>query len=357
VGFAVRARRLVRAYGTEHSELAAARSEIHRLSETGRAMAWTGAAYVQANSVVAMITAVAVLVVGGAAVIDHRTTLGSLASFFALCALLRGHLGIAASAIPAVVEGTESLRRLQPILEADEPQPYTGTTTAHRALPLELRGAGFGYGGRPPVLRDVTLEIRAGECVAITGPNGAGKTTIANLVLGLFRPDTGIVHAAGVPYDRLAMAALRRRMAYVGQDPVLFAGTIAANIAYGEPDADHRRVVEAARKANADDFISALPDGYETKIGDEGSLLSGGERQRIALARALLREPELLILDEPTTSLDIVSARSVLDCLDSVRNDRAVLVISHDPAVIDAADRVYRLLDGIAVEALERSTA
>jgi ATP-binding cassette subfamily B protein len=345
--FALRARRLVRAYGTERSELDAARAELEHLSHAGRVMAWTGGAYVQANSVIAMVTAVALLVVGGTVVANGDTTLGSLVSFFALCALLRGQLSTAIAVVPDLIAGSESLRRLQPILHADEPEPYDGTAEPRDALPIALCDVSFSYGGRASVLRGASIEIRRGECVAITGENGAGKTTIANLVLGLYRPDSGAVRAGGVEYDELDVAALRRRFAVVAQDPVLFGGTIAENIAYGEPGADRARIVEAARQAMADEFVAALPDGYDTRVGDEGGLLAGGERQRIAIARALLRAPELLILDEPTTSLDRASINAVLDRLRSVGGDRAILVISHDSNVIGAADRVYRLSGGV----------
>jgi ATP-binding cassette subfamily B protein len=205
----------------------------------------------------------------------------------------------------------------------------------------------FSYDGRAPVLRDATLEVRPGECVAIVGANGAGKSTIANLILGFYRPDGGRLQAGGVDYDRLDIAALRRRFAIVDQDPILFAGTIAENIAYGDPWAGAERVQAAARAATADGFIAALPGGYDTRVGDEGGLLAGGERQRIAIARALLREPDLLILDEPTTSLDQESVEALLAALRSVANERAILVISHDPTVVEAADRVYRLADGV----------
>ena len=348
--FALRARSLVRAYGAERTELEAAGSELEGLRDAGRSMAWTGAAYVQANSVIAMVAAAVALVVGGTAVIHGDTTLGSLVSFFALAAFLRGHVNTVVTVVPEVISGAESLERLQSVLRADEPAPYDGTAAPRAALPLVVRDVAFSYDGRTPVLRRANLEIRPGECVAISGPNGAGKSTIARLILGFYRPAEGQLLAGDAPYTDLDVAALRMRFALVAQDELLFHGTIEQNIRYGEPSAGDDRIRAAARRAGADEFIAALPDGYATVVGDEGSLLAGGARQRIAIARALLREPNLLILDEPTTNLDRESAAVVLRMLGAVPPDGAILVISHDPAVIAAADRVYRIGDGVTSE-------
>jgi ABC-type multidrug transport system fused ATPase/permease subunit len=281
--------------------------------------------------------------VGGTAVAKGDMTLGSLVSFYALAALLRGPLSTIATVIPDVIAGGESLARLQAILDTDEPQPYHGSRSPRELLPMVVRDVHFSYRDGQPVLRGISLEINPGERVAIVGPNGTGKSTIAALVLGLYRPARGELLACGVPFDELDIKELRRRIAIVPEDPILFPGTIADNIAYGAPGADRVQIAEAARKATADAFIRELPSGYDTPVGDEGELLSSGQRQRIAIARALIREPTLLILDEPTTSLDRESVAELVAELSEVDDDAAILLISHDAAVVAGADSVHRL--------------
>jgi ABC-type multidrug transport system fused ATPase/permease subunit len=210
---------------------------------------------------------------------------------------------------------------------------------------LALRDVEFGYRDGAPVLRGFGLVLQRGERVALVGGNGAGKTTVATLLLGLYRPWGGRAEADGVPYDELDIRALRRLIGFVPQRPTLLPLTIAGNIAYGAGDHDAAGIRAAAELAGAD----AL--GYDTHVGDEGERVSGGERQRIAIARALVKRPAVLILDEPTNSLDHEAVARILANLRELPNEPAVLVISHDPTVIDDADRVVHLVDGVAAEA------
>ena len=295
---------------------------------------------------------------GGAAVARGGLSLGSLVAFYALLALLRGQVGIVLGTAPQVISGTESLDRLR----------GDSRRAGVRALPgrakdrlLRSRGTAdvrFAYRDGEPVLRGVDLEVTAaGQHVAVVGPNGSGKSTIVALALGFYRPERGAVLADGVPYDELDVRALRRRIGVVPQDPILFPGTIADNIAYGLPGLDMARVQDAARRATADAFIAGLPRGYDTAVGDEGDLLSGGQRQRIAIARALLREPALLILDEPTSGMDRQVVGELLAALSDLPGDPAILLIAHDPAVVDAADRVYAIDAGVLSAATPRRFA
>lgn len=346
--FALRAHSLVVTHGTQEAEMRGARAEIADLAETGRAMAWMHNAHAHATSGVGMVAAVTVLVVGGAAVAHDRMTIGSLVSFYALLLLLRGPLSTILYVIPIVISGAGSLERLASVMEADEPARYRGTRLPGSALPIELRAVHFGYQKDLPLLVGFDLEIRPGEWVALTGRNGAGKTTVGALILGLYRPSEGVLLANGVPYDDLDIDALRRYMAVVPQDPILFPGTIAENISYGDALADRARVRAAAHQANVDEFVRGLPRGYETEVGDDGTLLSGGQRQKIAIARALMRRPALLILDEPTAGLDREAVSSILQSLRDLPADCGVLLISHDPAVVAEADRVVVLEAGRA---------
>jgi ABC-type bacteriocin/lantibiotic exporter with double-glycine peptidase domain len=272
-------------------------------------------------------------------------SLGSLIAFYTLLALLRGQGNAVLATVPQAISGRESLARLAAILEAPDREPYRGAKAPTLERSLALRAVRFGYREGAPILSGFSLEVERGEHVTLVGPNGAGKTTVAALLLGLYRPWRGTVEADGVPYDELDVRALRRRIGLVSQRPILFPASIAENIAYGSDVPEAARVREAARCATADDVVDRLELGYETQVGDEGDLLSGGERQRIAIARALLREPTFLILDEPTSNLDSDAMTLLLANLRALEHAPAVLVISHDPAVIEDADRVVALGD------------
>jgi ATP-binding cassette subfamily B protein len=348
--FALRGRSLVVTHAAEDSELRSGGEEIRELSSSGLAMAWLQSLYGQVNGTLAAVSSVIVLVVGGAAVANGNTSLGSLISFYALLGLLRGQASQLLATAAQAISGGESLARLEEILEAEEHPVYAGRRRIEFEGGFALRDVAFAYDDIP-VLRGVDLEAMPGEWVAVVGPNGAGKSTIASLVIGLYRPARGQLLADGIPYEELDMAALRARIGVVSQDPILFPGTVAENISYGQPSVDEARVRDALELASTAGGIESLAAGYETQIGDEGDLLSGGQRQSLALARALLRRPTLLLLDEPTSSLDRTAAPALLDTLRGLPWSPTLLLISHDSAVARAADRVYALDRGVLAPA------
>jgi ATP-binding cassette subfamily B protein len=200
------------------------------------------------------------------------------------------------------------------------------------------------------VLRGVTLSMRAGERVALVGPSGAGKSTVVSLLLRFYDPDEGCILLDGRDAREYDLLALRGQMAIVPQDVLLFGGTIGENIAYGRPGATQEQVNAAARQANAHEFITSFPEGYETRVGERGVQLSGGQRQRVAIARAILRDPAVLILDEATSSLDSESELLVLQALDRLMQGRTSLVIAHRLSTVRSADRIFVLKEGAVVE-------
>ncbi|MEO5824257.1 MAG: ABC transporter ATP-binding protein, partial [Gemmatimonadales bacterium] len=208
----------------------------------------------------------------------------------------------------------------------------------------------FGYDPLVPVLVDVSLTIRKGEVVALVGPSGAGKTTMLELVPRFHDPQQGTVFLDDAPLPTLSRSSLRSLIAVVSQDTVLLHDTVRANIAYGAPGASDDAIEQAARAANAHEFIVQLGDGYHTTLGERGTRLSGGQRQRIAIARALLRDAPILILDEATSALDTESERLVQEAIDRLMQDRTVLVIAHRLATVRDADRIVVLESGRAVE-------
>ncbi|MEU8118903.1 thiol reductant ABC exporter subunit CydD [Spirillospora sp. NPDC049024] len=245
----------------------------------------------------------------------------------------------------ASVEGLTAAARIFEVLET--PLPPAGTRRdvpdPNRAT-LRLDGVTVTYPGRDvPALDDFSLTVHPGETVALVGPSGAGKSTVLSVLLGFVRPDSGRVLVDWDDLADLSPDAWRERIAWVPQRPHLFAGSVAANIRLGRPDASDAEVREAARAANALAFVEALPSGFDTPLGDRGAGLSAGQRQRIALARAFLRDAPLLLLDEPTSNLDAESEAAVLDAVRRLTASRTVILVAHRPALAAMADRTVPL--------------
>jgi subfamily B ATP-binding cassette protein MsbA len=216
--------------------------------------------------------------------------------------------------------------------------------------PIRFDRVSFGYHENSPIIRDATFEIPAGQVTALIGPSGAGKTSLVNILCRLLEPDAGAIFAGAVPAADIPADAWRARIAVAGQDLQLIAGTIAENIAYGTPGADRAAIEAAAHATGAAGFIAALPDGYETLIGEERHALSGGQRQRIALARALVMKPQLLILDEATNAIDAVSEQEIADLLQTREHFGTALVISHRRSTRAACQHGIVIRDGRIVE-------
>lgn len=237
----------------------------------------------------------------------------------------------------------------------EESEPFSGAeVAAHQPIKgrMEFADVSFRYESRPemPVLENVSFHAEPGETIALVGPSGSGKSTIASLVLRFYDPDSGRILFDGRDAREFDLEALRGNMAMVPQDVLLFGGTIRENIEYGRPGASTQDIEEAARNANAHDFIMSFPEGYETIVGERGIKLSGGQRQRIAIARAVLKDPRILILDEATSSLDSESERLVQEALDKLMQGRTSLVIAHRLSTIRNAHRIVVLDKGRITE-------
>ncbi|BAI60941.1 truncated ABC transporter permease/ATP binding protein [Methanocella paludicola SANAE] len=203
----------------------------------------------------------------------------------------------------------------------------------------------FAY-GKEPVLKNISFEVLPGEAVALVGPSGVGKTTMINLLLKLYIPQSGAIYLDGVNLKGIDHVWLRRQIGVVSQEIFLFNDTIENNIKYGKPNAGHDEVVAAARKAQIHDFIMGLPDGYNTVIGERGTKLSVGQRQRISIARAFLKDSPLLILDEPTSAIDVETERSIKESLSNLVKGRTTFIITYRMSLADIADKVVGIVDG-----------
>lgn len=289
-----------------------------------------------------------VLWYGVARVRSGAVSPGDLLIFTAYLTTLYKPIRKMSSMTSRIAKATASGERLLEILDirpdiADPP----GKTIPHYVTGhLALEGVTFAYPGQPPILQETSLEIKPGEVVALVGESGAGKSSIGKLLLRFYDPQGGRITLDGHDLRSVSLVSLRDQISVVLQESVLFATTVRENIAYGRLDATEDEILAAARDAGADSFIRRLPDGYDTIVGERGETLSGGQRQRIAIARALLRNAPILILDEPLTGLDEATARDLVGTLRAVARGRTTLLIAHDAVSLSLANRVVHLRSG-----------
>ncbi len=280
---------------------------------------------------------------------------GTIAAFVLTGALVAGALGALTEVYGDLLRGAGAASRLGELLAE---QPDIAPPARPLALPVPARGAlafqgvTFRYPTRPdaPTLHGFSLAVEPGETVALVGPSGAGKSTVFQLAMRFYDPQAGTIRLDGVPLVQADPAEVRRRMALVPQEPTLFAASARDNLRYGNPDASEEAIWDAARAANAEDFLHALPEGLDTFLGESGARLSGGQRQRLAIARAVLRDAPILLLDEATSALDAESERAVQQALERLMQGRTTLVIAHRLATVRAADRIVVLDQGRIVE-------
>ena len=283
---------------------------------------------------------------------------GELTRFVLYTTFVAGAMGQAAELFSQIQKTVGATQRVRELLRERSEEELSASTVSGEELPRRLQGkvafesVHFRYPSRPevPVLRGLSLEALPGERIALVGPSGAGKSTLTALLLRLYEPESGVLRIDGRDANSYPLRWLRSQMAIVPQDVVLFGGTIAENILYGRPDAREEEVREAAALANAHDFIIGFPEGYQTVVGDRGIKLSGGQRQRIAIARAILKDPAILILDEATSSLDSESELAVQSALERLMSGRTTFIVAHRLATIRTADKIAVIESGAVIE-------
>jgi ABC-type multidrug transport system fused ATPase/permease subunit len=303
------------------------------------------ALYVPLLSFLPLVAQAIVLLVGGRMVVNGDLTLGSFIFFNVLVVMLVMPLRMLGMWIGQAQRATASGERIFEVM--DEPEEVTDGPNAVDLPPgdgrVRFEDVSFGYDLERPVLRDVDLELEPGRTVALIGHTGSGKTTLATLVPRFYDPAAGRVTVDGLDVRQAKLVSLRRQIGIVAQDPFLFSDTVRENVAFGRPGASQEEVEEAARLAQAHDFVVALPEGYDTVIGERGITLSGGQRQRIAIARALLLDPRILILDDATASVDATTEAKIHPGLRPAMKNRTTIIIAHRLSTLALADELVVL--------------
>ncbi len=298
---------------------------------------------------------IALLVMAGGAVLAIRGTLsyGTLFAFVAGLPIVLGPIQAFVGLSEQYFIGRESYQSIKELLDSAYVEEWRGTRRAGRLRgEIVFEHVSFAYPTAPDrrVLHDISLHLRPGEHIAFVGPSGSGKSTLANLLLGLYAPGAGRILLDGVPQAEWDMRWVRRQLAVVLQDSLLLSGSIAENLRFARADATDAEIRTAAQQANAEEFIAKLPEGYATLVGERGVSLSGGQRQRLAIARAILRNPPVLILDEATSALDYESERLIQEALDRLAAGRTVITIAHRLSTFRNADRIIMLEAGRIIE-------
>ncbi|MDR3689385.1 MAG: ABC transporter ATP-binding protein [Fimbriimonas sp.] len=289
---------------------------------------------------------------GGKSVLEGRITVGKLIAFVMTILFISGPMASLASLWTRLQRAVGAADRLFAILDEHPEEADPEGAIDFRKGPGEvlLKDIEFAYVADTPVLRKLTLELLPGKVTAIVGPSGSGKTTVSSLLYRFYEAQSGVITIDGVPIRSIKRSSLRQHIGIVPQDTILFNGTIRENIRYGRLDATDAEVEAAAKAANIEEFVSGFKEGYETMIGERGITLSGGQRQRVAIARVMLKDPEILILDEATSALDTISESLVREALDRLMQGRTTMVIAHRLSTVQSADQIAVLAEGKVVE-------
>lgn len=348
---------LVQAFGREDYEQARFEIDSAQSLEAGITSSRTAAAVSKAVGVVSAVGMAGTVLVGGLFAVRGALTPGELLIFIAYVNSLYkpirdlGKLWAKFSRARVSAERIGELLDLEPAIRDSK----DAVSVSRLQGDVEFDRVTFGYDGRKPVLDGVSFRIRAGEHVALIGPSGSGKSTLVGLMLRLYEPQAGVVRIDGRSLDAFTWDALRARIGIVLQDTVLVGATIRENISYGRPDASDEEILTAARQASAHGFIEAMPQGYDSVVGERGCTLSGGQRQRICLARTLIKRPDLLILDEATSAVDAFTAAAIQQAVETVNAGRTTIVIGHQFTTLTEFDRVLELRDGRVTDVTDRT--
>ena len=342
----------VKALGIEELEISRFSKENDEFARLSLKAAKVRALYGNASHAVLGLSLASVLYFGGQGVIAGTLSIGELTAFVTYLTLLMWPMRALGFMISSIQRALAAAERVFDIIDsAPRVREEPGAVELRKVKgEVAYEGVWFSYVEGRPVLRGVDLRVAAGEKVMITGPPGSGKSTLLKLLLRFYDPDRGRVTIDGIDIRKVRLDSLRRHVAIVHQEPFIFSGTVRENIALGNPEAGLEEIVAAAKAAKIHDFIMTLPKGYDTVIGERGVTLSGGQRQRIAIARALVKNPKILLLDDPVSNLDAETEAALVRDLKEILRGRTAIIVSQRPSLAALADRVVVMEDGRIVE-------
>ena len=338
---------LTRSQTAEKFDINQQHKKIDELKLKSFGMAWLSTAYRLLQEGLLSFVSILILIICGVAVLNNVMSIGDMISFYIALAILRTFLIPAISNLPRIIEGNESLKSVYNILHLKETCPYMGKQKIAFQGNIEFNDVTFGYDKNQLILDGINLNIPKNSYISITGINGSGKTTILNLILGYYTPLKGDILADGISYENIDIKLLRQSLGVVRQNSPLFSGTIKENLIYGNPKIDDKTIINALESSLSLEFIEQLPNKIDTEVGVNGMILSGGERQRIAIARAIIRKPKLLIFDELATHLDKDTIKIIMENINALNFPTSVIIISHNENVVDKANVHYQIKNGL----------
>lgn len=343
---------VTRAHGLEEVEIRKVDDALQKIRERGYRLDILEAYFGSTNWAVFQLFQVGCLFFTAYLSYQGYMEIGDIVMYQSFFAMIINSVSSILNVYPNLVKGFESLHSVTEVIMSDETEEYKGRQKPERITgEYRFEGVGFKYkGSERHVLQDFSLTVKPGETVAFVGESGSGKSTILNLIIGFYKPQSGKIWVDGIPMNELSMRRYRRSLAIVLQNNILFSGTIRENITYGLPHISEEKLQQAIWMANLQDVIDSLPDGLDTSVGEHGGRLSGGQRQRIAIARALVRDPKIIILDEATSALDNASERHVQQAMEQLMEGRTTFIVAHRLSTVKNADRIVVMKKGKIVE-------
>lgn len=343
---------VTRAHGLEEVEIRKVDDALQKIRERGYRLDILEAYFGSTNWAVFQLFQVGCLFFTAYLSYQGYMEIGDIVMYQSFFAMIINSVSSILNVYPNLVKGFESLHSVTEVIMSDETEEYKGRQKPERITgEYRFEGVGFKYKGSDRhVLQDFSLTVKPGETVAFVGESGSGKSTILNLIIGFYKPQSGKIWVDGIPMNELSMRRYRRSLAIVLQNNILFSGTIRENITYGLPHISEEKLQQAIWMANLQDVIDSLPDGLDTSVGEHGGRLSGGQRQRIAIARALVRDPKIIILDEATSALDNASERHVQQAMEQLMEGRTTFIVAHRLSTVKNADRIVVMKKGKIVE-------
>jgi ABC-type multidrug transport system fused ATPase/permease subunit len=334
---------LIKAFASEDREVGRVMSEMQAALQISLEQTAVGSLAGVSLNVLNNVANVVILAAGAYLVIVGQWTLGSLLAFRSYVGYVYGPTRFLANVNLQYQGARAALERVSALYDIVPEETGVGLQVEHLDGEVEFRGVSFSYDDRQPVLQDVSCHIQPGQRVAIVGPSGVGKTTLVSLLLRFYQPTAGEIWFDGRPAPEYELASLRQRIGYVSQSTLLLSGTILDNLRYGNPEASAEQVERACRAAGIHEFIAGLPEGYDAAVGERGVNLSEGQKQRLSLARALIKDPSILVLDEPTSALDSLVERSIFDSLPAMVRGKTLFVAAHRLSTVQDSDCILLL--------------